>query len=86
MAEHGTVKRKKKRQNNPTKYSQLVAPDLGPSLAAALISIAPVLPFICPARRSVAVSAHSPDVAQNRSECSFYCKLFGEGLKDATDL
>lgn len=58
-----------------------MAPDLGPSLARALISTAPIPPFICPARRSVAVPAHSPDVARNRPECSFQYKLFGEGLK-----
>lgn len=86
VAEHKmTAKKKKKRQNYPIKYSQRVAPDLGPSLATALIIITPILPFICPARRSVVVSAHSPDVAQNRPECSFLV-LFGEGLKEAQDL
>lgn len=46
----------------------------------------PILPFICPARWSVTVSAHGPDVTQNRPECSLQSKIFGEGMKEAQDL
>lgn len=51
-----------------------MAPDLSPNLPSSLISVASVLPFISPAHKSVLMSAHSPDVAQNRPECSFWYK------------
>lgn len=85
VAEHEmTVKKKKKGQNCPIKYFQHVAPDFGPSLATALIIITPILPFICPARRSVVVSAHSPDVAQNRPQCSFLVLTIWGGSEGST--
>lgn len=51
-----------------------MAPDLSPNLATPLTSITPILPFICPAHRSVLISAHSPGAAQNRPKCSFWYK------------
>lgn len=71
------VKMKKKRQNNIIKYSELLAPDSGPVLTVPSHKHRSHPSFIRPACRSVAVSAHSPDVATTGPSAPFSTNYLG---------